>query len=207
MRIKRMPAVIIVFLLIMTIGVAGAAGAGFIKLTLNGQEVELTTPPIMQNGRVMVPLRLVSELFGAGVSWDSKRKTVNISYQEPFANDSPLGSLMLVEDVTINDDGTWEVLEPGVCWFNTGYSYLLAYYTADNLKPGPHTFLIDVKTTGGTAVKSLLNTYEVGQEGYFRMYEEVPTYFPHPGKYYVELSIDGKVVSKTVIVAEKPQPA
>ena len=115
--------------------------------------------------------------------------------------------MILVEDITINDDGTWELREPGVCWFYTGYSYILACYTADNLTPGPHAFQIAVKSLDGKAVKSLLNTYEVGADGYFRMYEEVPTYFPNPGKYYVELAIDGKVVSKTVIVVQEPVAA
>jgi hypothetical protein len=207
MKIGRITVIVIVVLLIVSLGAAAAVGAGYIKINLNGKEVSSETAPIMQKGRVMVPLRFVSELFGAKVSWDGKKQIVKIDYDEPFADDGPLGSLMLVEDVIINDDGTWQFLEPGVCLYYTGYSYILAYYTADNLTPGPHSFQIAIKSSEGTVVKSILNTYEVGPNGYFRMYEEVPTYLPNAGKYIVELGIDGKVVSKTVIVAENPPVA
>lgn len=207
MDTRKIPTIIIVALLIMIIGVGSAAAAGVIRITLNGKEIASATPPVIHKGQVMVPIRLVSEIFGGQVSWDSEGQKVNLSYKEPFANDGPLGSLTLAEDITVNDDGTWDVLEPGVCLFYTGYSYILACYTADNLTPGPHAFMINVKTAEGTAVKSLLNTYEVGSNGYFRMFEEVPTYFATPGKYYVELVIDGQIVSKTVVVAEKPPAA
>lgn len=207
MRMRRNAVIIITVAFVVFIGAAAAAGAGLIKITLNGKSVSPDVAPIVEKGRIMVPMRFVSELFGAQVSWDSKKQQVDISYDEPFANDGPLGSLMLVEKLTINDDGTWEVLEPGVCRFFTGYSYILAYYTADNLTEGYHSFQIAVKSSDGTALKSLLDTYEVGADGYFRMYEEVPTYLPDAGKYSVELAIDGKVVSKTVIVAENPPVA
>lgn len=207
MRVHRFSAIIITLLLVVAVGVGSAFGAGLIKINLNGENVEWKTPPVIQQGRIMVPLRLISEMFGADVSWDSKKQTVNIGYQEPFADDGPLASLMLVEEVTVNDDGTWQILEPGVCWFYTGYNYLVAVYTADNLKPGMHSFQIAVKNPVGKAVKSILNTYEVGPDGYFRMYEELPAYLAATGRYTVELTIDGQVVSKTVIVAENPPAA
>lgn len=203
---KRATIVLILVLAVtVTVGAGSAAGADLIKVNLNGKGVSPDTPPTLQNGRIMVPLRFISELFGVDVFWDSKNQTVNLNYREPFANDGPLGSLMLVEKVTINNDGTWELFAPGVVGYYTGYNNIIAVYTADNLTEGPHAFQIAVRSLeGGAVVKSLLNTYEVGPDGYFLMYEEVPTYFPNPGQYVVDLSIDGKVVSKTVIFAENP---
>lgn len=45
----------------------------------NYQEIKLAAPPLLINGTTMVPLRFVSEAFGATVTWDAKTKTVNIT--------------------------------------------------------------------------------------------------------------------------------
>ncbi len=209
MKIGKKPVIILVLFLVVTVtvGAGVATGAGLMKINLNGKAVSPDAPPIIQKGRVMVPLRFISELFGADVAWDSKNQIVNLKYKEPLADDGPLGSLMLAEEVVINEDGTWELFEPGVCFYYTGYSHILAFYTADNLSEGPHAFRLAVKNSEGTIEKSILNTYNVGANGYFRMFEEVLTYFPEPGTYVVELGIDGRAVSKTAITVENPPAA
>lgn len=207
MKTGKKAAVVLILLLAITVGAGAAIGAGSIKINFNGKTVSSDTPPIMQKGRVMVPLRAISEVFGANVTWDSMNQMVNINYEEPLADAGPLGSLLLVEEVIIHNDGTWEIVDPGVFRYYTGYSYIIVFYTADNLTEGPHAFQLAVKNSQGTTVKSLLNTYHVGANGYFRMVEEVLTYFPEPGSYVVELKIDKKAVSKTAIIAENPPAA
>lgn len=56
-----------------------ALGAESVKLVVDGQEIKADTAPQIINGRVMVPIRWVSEALGASVSWDEKSRTVNIN--------------------------------------------------------------------------------------------------------------------------------
>jgi len=46
---------------------------------INGQPAELDAPPILVQGRTMVPLRFVSESMGATVSWDPQSMTAYIT--------------------------------------------------------------------------------------------------------------------------------
>ncbi len=47
---------------------------------LNGRPVILDAAPIMSNGRVMVPLRVVGEALGVQVNWDQATRHVNIKF-------------------------------------------------------------------------------------------------------------------------------
>jgi beta-lactamase class A len=48
--------------------------------TVNGNNIALSTPAEIKNGRTMVPLRFISEALGATVLWDNNTKTVSINY-------------------------------------------------------------------------------------------------------------------------------
>lgn len=50
------------------------------KMRKNLEEVELDTPAALLNDHTMVPLRAVSEAFGATVKWDEQNKIVNIEF-------------------------------------------------------------------------------------------------------------------------------
>ena len=47
---------------------------------VNGKEVVLDVAPFIVNGRTLVPIRFISETFGAEVIWESTTKTVTIIY-------------------------------------------------------------------------------------------------------------------------------
>lgn len=49
------------------------------KAVINGKTVTFDTRAEFKNGRTMVPLRFVSEVLGAKVTWDQSTKTVNIT--------------------------------------------------------------------------------------------------------------------------------
>jgi len=49
---------------------------------VNGKEVALDVAPYIVNGRTLVPIRFISETFGAEVVWDGTTKTVTIVYPE-----------------------------------------------------------------------------------------------------------------------------
>lgn len=49
-----------------------------IKVSLNGEYISFDQPPIMQDERVLVPIRAVFEAMGADVSWDGKSEIIGI---------------------------------------------------------------------------------------------------------------------------------
>lgn len=49
------------------------------KAILNGKEIGVSTPAIIQNDNVLVPVRLISETLGANVNWNNARKRVEIN--------------------------------------------------------------------------------------------------------------------------------
>lgn len=66
--------------------VSAAQGSTKVKLTvdsktayIDGEKYELEAPPVIVNGKTMVPLRLVSEAFGKWVSWNENTSTVAIT--------------------------------------------------------------------------------------------------------------------------------
>ncbi|ACI18144.1 anion ABC transporter anion-binding protein [Coprothermobacter proteolyticus DSM 5265] len=50
-------------------------------LGATGKPYQLDAPPYIKNGRTMVPIRAVTEPFGAKVDWDGATRTVIISFQ------------------------------------------------------------------------------------------------------------------------------
>jgi photosystem II stability/assembly factor-like uncharacterized protein len=47
-----------------------------VKVLINGAELDFDVNPVIESGRVLVPLRLIFESLGATVTWESKTKTV-----------------------------------------------------------------------------------------------------------------------------------
>ncbi|MDA5109062.1 hypothetical protein QO009_002294 [Brevibacillus aydinogluensis] len=63
-------------------GWALAKSSDTIALIVNGKKVETDVAPQIINGRVMVPVRAVSEAMGAEVNWDSKQRSVIVRTPE-----------------------------------------------------------------------------------------------------------------------------
>lgn len=61
------------------------AGHPVAKVLINGTEINDDVPAVVINGRVMVPLRVVSEALGAEVEWDEANYTANITTTEVLA--------------------------------------------------------------------------------------------------------------------------
>ena len=63
---------------IFVLSAAGAvAAADGIKVTVNNEVIDFSAdqPPVIQNGRTLVPFRTVFEKLGSEVSWDDSTKT------------------------------------------------------------------------------------------------------------------------------------
>lgn len=59
-----------------TVGFASASTSSEIKVMVNGQQLTVDTPPLIENGQALVPLRAIFETLGALVNWDETSKTV-----------------------------------------------------------------------------------------------------------------------------------
>ncbi len=53
-------------------------------LSINGQDVEVEKPYIAGEGTTLVPLRVITEAFGAVVEWIGETRTINISYKDVY---------------------------------------------------------------------------------------------------------------------------
>ncbi len=47
---------------------------------IDGEQVELDSPPTILSGRTLVPVRFISEAFGASVNWNQEERAVTIVY-------------------------------------------------------------------------------------------------------------------------------
>ena len=50
-----------------------------ISVTLNGTALTFNAPPIIADGRTLVPMRTIFEALGAAVSWDGATKTITVA--------------------------------------------------------------------------------------------------------------------------------
>lgn len=53
-----------------------------IKIIFNGKEVKSDVSPQIINGRVLVPIRIITEKLGALVKWNDKHNRVDIDFEE-----------------------------------------------------------------------------------------------------------------------------
>jgi hypothetical protein len=74
---KKISLVTAILILSVTL-VASAYALSPIKIVFDGVELESDVAPINENGRVLVPIRVIAEHFGADVFWDADTNTVQI---------------------------------------------------------------------------------------------------------------------------------
>ena len=67
-----------IFILLNITNCGKALPSNAIHLVVDGKDITVLASPIIENNRVLVPLRFVSEEIGAAVSWDGINRTVNV---------------------------------------------------------------------------------------------------------------------------------
>ncbi len=73
---KKHLILVLLMCLLLAMPMNALAAESTIKVSVNGQMLQLDAPPFIENGRTLVPLRGIFEAIDAKVSWDSGTKTV-----------------------------------------------------------------------------------------------------------------------------------
>lgn len=71
--------------------------SGEIWVVVNGSKLEFDQPPILENGRTLVPLRAIFEALGAAVQWDSENQII-IANRNGTMIEMQIGSNILQRD-------------------------------------------------------------------------------------------------------------
>lgn len=114
---KKKNILILCFILLLLATYVYATGSTYkgypiANIKLNGEHVIVTTgvPPIIMDGRVMVPIRLAGEALGADIRWDQGTQTVLIiKGNEEETVDSgpkPSSAAIKITNISFNSIGT-----------------------------------------------------------------------------------------------------
>lgn len=76
-----------------------------IRIVVNGVEIESDVSPEIINGRVMVPIRWVSEALNANVHWDKNSRQVNVSTSSTQRDTSQLTFEEQLNQIKVPDAG------------------------------------------------------------------------------------------------------
>ncbi|MDO5714535.1 MAG: copper amine oxidase N-terminal domain-containing protein [Tissierellia bacterium] len=84
MNKKRFALILVVLILISSFPIQGFAQEKPIKIWMYGKYLDSDVPPIIQDGRTLVPLRVISEGLGYHVEWNQQEKAVLIMGLSPL---------------------------------------------------------------------------------------------------------------------------
>ncbi|MEW6448632.1 MAG: copper amine oxidase N-terminal domain-containing protein [Bacillota bacterium] len=173
--------------------ITGAAFAqGAIKITVNGKEIASDVPPVIQNGRVLVPLRFVAEALQADVDWDPVTRTARISqnivgtekelYHAALLGTVATQSVLSVYETgaTPTDEQKWRLLR-SIFWLEQAQRQLLNKSFPADLYPYQidtlewlESFKVacwlrwDTWRTGQTSLSELLKGFTAYDHTYFK---------------------------------------
>ena len=173
---KKIVCLSTIFLLFLT-GIAFASNP--IKLVINGAEVKSDVAPIIQNGRTLVPIRVVAENLGYTVHFNDMTQTVTVTAPQKefsgyhdktdFANDFEMAVQCLKEvnnhitEATMENSQQYSPVHLTMArgWLSTATKYsnnLAKYKTEDNAYAlgqlsqvvGDYSFYLKAGDTGFT---------------------------------------------------------
>ncbi len=72
-----------------------------VNLVVNNQILSPEVPPLIVNGRVMVPLRCIAEALSTDVRWDEASRTVYVSASAPASDKGPIKNVPVRPNASI----------------------------------------------------------------------------------------------------------
>lgn len=151
----------------------------------NGEKITLDVEPQNIDGRVLVPVRAISESFGALVLWDEETKTVKITYE----NKEDFGLLVTFIDVGQADSAFLEL--------PNGESMLIDAGSRDSTP----TLLAFLKSKGVTKINYIIATHP--HEDHIGGMDDVLNNFKADTFYMPKASATTKVFSDMLDALEK----
>lgn len=138
---------------------ASAYALAPIKIVFDGAELGSDVAPVVENGRVLVPIRVIAEQFGAEVTWEAKTNTVRIFTPKAASPDSQVAGLerALAAKEAVTAAKTWA---EGVKTRNGALQY--AAMTPE-LKKEYYAELAEGNWTTGTS-SPWVETYEIKEK-------------------------------------------
>lgn len=139
--------------------VASAYALTPIKIVFDGDELVSDVAPIIESGRILVPLRVISEKLGAEVIWDAKSNTVRILTAKTELPGSQVAGLekALAAKEAVTAVRTWA---EGVKTRNGALQYAVM---APELKKERYQELVEGNWTTGTS-SPWVEKYEINEK-------------------------------------------
>ena len=79
MKTRKITSIILILALAITFVCPISGYAAGIRVTLNGEQIQFDQPPVIINGRTLVPVRAIFEAMGCTVLWDNANQIVNVA--------------------------------------------------------------------------------------------------------------------------------
>ena len=76
---KKIISLVIVFVMLFSLAGVTVAQAAEVTVFVDGKQLAFDQPPVIENGRTLVPVRLIAEKLGADVTWDDATRTATIT--------------------------------------------------------------------------------------------------------------------------------
>lgn len=157
---KRNSIIIVSALFFVTIIATGSVySANHIQLLVNGESVKVDVSPSMIKGRVLVPIRFVSEALGLNIQWDQSKQQVTIDkevWKEPILDEAKLSLrgaantvntyLLLLQsayETSINDSREYTKLLTGAALTSTDREVFMPSSTGSDLNYVPSYEILD----------------------------------------------------------------
>ena len=70
------------FIIMTLIPAKPCEAATYVKVLLNGENIDFDVPPIIENDRTLAPFRKIGEALGAQIEWDQDTKTVTANKED-----------------------------------------------------------------------------------------------------------------------------
>lgn len=136
------------------------------EVLVNGEQKTISVPPMLYNGRTMVPLRFIAETMGANIEWNSVEKSVTITWST-----NELGRICVFKFNDVNGNGKQDNGEPAL----PGWTIIIKDPSGNVISKGETNkegyYCVDVKPNNTYTISEVLQTgwsqtYPVNPDSY-----------------------------------------
>jgi hypothetical protein len=123
------------------------------QIKVNGRKKRLDAVPVVVNGRMLVPVRAISEAFGSEVSWNGEQQTVYIS------DDAEYATAQSVSEYASDGAGYQQAYADFLNGFDgSQFKFQLAYIDGDDV---PEVIITPIETSSTLGLD--MYTYAAGE--------------------------------------------